>query len=258
MNIICISKKIYIKIMKIQFISDIHLEFYGIIEDYRKFIIPSADILCLSGDIGNIKNTNYTLFLKWCSENFKKVFLISGNHEYYSYDSIEIINNNIQKIVDNYTNITFLNNKIEEYNGFTFIGCILWSLIPEYIEDYDLYIYNDFRKIKNFTRYKYNELHKKDLEFLRNSIKKYKNIICLTHHLPSLELINEKYKNYDNFMFASNLNNIIKDNIKLWICGHSHSHNYKIINNVICALNPYGYPRENKDLDSIRNRIIEI
>ena len=42
-------KLIFIKIMKIQYISDIHLEFY---EDILQIpIIPSAPVLCLLGDI---------------------------------------------------------------------------------------------------------------------------------------------------------------------------------------------------------------
>jgi Icc-related predicted phosphoesterase len=107
------------------------------------------------------------------------------------------------------------------------------------------------------SREKYNELFLKNVNFLTNEIKNNNNIICLTHHLPSAELIHEKYKNYPNFMFANDLNYLIKDNIKLWMCGHSHTCNTKIINNVICTLNPFGYPHENSD-ESCLNKTVEL
>lgn len=242
--------------MQIQYISDLHLEFY---DDILKIpIIPSAPILCLLGDIGFSDSINYDIILNWCSKNYKKVFIITGNHEYYSNKfTIEEINNIITEKVKNYNNISFLNNMVEKYENYTFIGTTLWSYIPEYIKNYELNVYNDFKKIKGMSRQKYNELFLKNLHFLTNEIKNNNNIICLTHHLPCVELVHQKYKDYPNFMFANNLNNLIKDNIKLWLCGHSHTPNTKIINNVICSLNPFGYPNENKD-ESCLKKTIEI
>lgn len=242
--------------MKIQYISDLHLEFY---EDILKIpIIPSAPILCLLGDIGFPDSTNYDIILNWCSKNYKKVFIITGNHEYYSNKfTIDEINNIINTKVKKYNNISFLNNTIEKYEDHTFIGTTLWSYIPKYIKNHELNVYNDFKKIKGINREKYNELFLKNLEFLENELKIHDNIICLTHHLPSIDLIHEKYKDYPNFMFANNLNYLIEDNIKVWMCGHSHTGNTKIINNVICTLNPFGYPNENKD-ESCLSKIIEL
>lgn len=244
--------------MKIQYISDIHLEFYKNEEIVK--IIPSAPILCLCGDIGYPEDKKYDIFLEWSSKNYEKVFLITGNHEYYNKKkSIKEINDIIQTKVNLHSNITFLNNKIEEYHGYTFIGCILWSSIPFGIKRYELNQFNDFKKIKSMSIENYNILHLKDLLFLKRSLTDNKNIICLTHHLPSLELISEKYKDSDlNYMFASNLNYLITENIKLWICGHSHDGNTKIINEVICTLNPHGYPKENNNIEEIISKTIEI
>ena len=231
--------------MKIQYISDIHLEFY---EDILQIpIIPSAPVLCLLGDISYPESKNYDKILKWCSENFEKVFIISGNHEYYSKLTYSEINEIIQNKVKNYNNITFLNNKIEEYKGYTFIGCTLWSNIPDFLNNYQLKPYNDLKKIKGMNREIYNSLHQKDVKFLEENIFKHKNIVCLTHHLPSEDLIHDIYKNSPNFMFATDLNYLINNNhIKVWLCGHSHKENTKIINNVLCSLNPFGSPGENK------------
>ena len=246
--------------MLIQYISDIHLEFYNLSKIIK--LIPSAPILCLAGDIGNPLLENYEIFLKWCSENYKKIFIISGNHEYYNKKYyIHEVDKIIQNKVNLYDNITFLNNKIEIYENFTFIGCTLWSSIPTNIKRYELNSFNDFKKIRSLTIEKYDLLFAKNLLFIKNALtnENNKNIICLTHHMPSYNLISEKYKDSDlNYMFASNIENIFNDNIKLWICGHSHDYNKKIINNVICTLNPYGYPNENTNIEEIISKTIEL
>ena len=230
--------------MRIQYISDIHLEFY---ENSFPKLVPIAPILCLCGDIGTPEKENYTQFLEWTSNNYKHVFIITGNHEYYSKTSYDDINNMIENIVKKYYNITFLNRGVKKLDNYTFIGCTLWSELPKNISYYQIKEYNDFRKIRGLRPDIYNSLYKKDYEFLEKCIEKYDNIICLTHHLPSPKLIHDKYKNLPYFMFASNLEHLIKSNVKLWLCGHSHLGNTVLINDTLCSLNPFGYPGENTE-----------
>ena len=74
--------------IKLHVLSDIHLEFYKTLPKLEKkfqSIDPSAtNILCLCGDIGYPHTKIYKWFITWCSEHFTKVFIITGNHEYYS------------------------------------------------------------------------------------------------------------------------------------------------------------------------------
>ena len=75
--------------MKIQYLSDLHLELMST-HKFSKLcekIIPKCDILVLAGDIGDPlhHNDRYKFFLHSMSKKFKKVFLVSGNHEYYRY-----------------------------------------------------------------------------------------------------------------------------------------------------------------------------
>ena len=67
----------------IQVISDIHLEknYYNLTE----LIQPNANYLMITGDIWLPYLSHYTQFLKECSQNFEKVFIISGNLEYYQH-----------------------------------------------------------------------------------------------------------------------------------------------------------------------------
>ena len=62
--------------MKIRYFSDLHLEFIkpNKIGKFIKQIPPGTDdeICVLAGDIGNPYQSNYDIFMKFISKNFKK------------------------------------------------------------------------------------------------------------------------------------------------------------------------------------------
>ena len=133
--------------MRIRYFSDLHLEFLkpNKIEKFLRQITPShpLDICILAGDIGNPHHTNnhYDIFMKYMSVNFKKTFVIPGNHEYYHRTkTIEDTNTYLENYFQQYENISFLNNRHEQYENHCFIGTTLWSKItnPVYeINDVD-------------------------------------------------------------------------------------------------------------------------
>ena len=65
--------------MKIQVYSDLHLEYTN---SYPK-INPVTPYLFLAGDIGHIDKSNFKEFIDYCSEHWKTVVNILGNHEFY-------------------------------------------------------------------------------------------------------------------------------------------------------------------------------
>jgi predicted phosphohydrolase len=114
--------------MKLRYFSDLHLEFIkpNKIEKFIKNIsVNNNDICMLAGDIGNSYQSNYDIFMKFISKNFKKSFVITGNHEYYN-KKIEDTNIFLKNYFKQFSNISFLNNEIEYY---CFIGTTLWSNI---------------------------------------------------------------------------------------------------------------------------------
>jgi predicted MPP superfamily phosphohydrolase len=240
--------------MRIQYFSDIHLEFYKKLPT----INITAPILCLAGDIGYPKTKIYEDFLISLNANIdvQKVFLITGNHEYYN-NSIDNVDKHIENIIEKYelNKISFLNNSSEIYGEYLFVGSTLWSHVNN-----KKYLTNDFKLIEDMTIDKFNSLHDTAKTYIKNTIEtnKDKKIILLTHFLPSFQLIHEKYLCYSEYnnCFASNCYDLIQKPVILNIYGHTHTPNNTIINNIPCVCNSIGYPGENEN--SIFDKFIDI
>ena len=246
--------------MKIQYISDLHIE----LMHKNKFnklcdkIIPKCDVLVLAGDIGNPlhHNDKYTSFLHLMSDKFKKVFIITGNHEYYQNDIIKT-NEKVHEICCSRNNLSFLDNTTEFYNGIRFVGTTQWTHICD-----PQYLINDFSAIKDMNVNRYNNLHLKSRLFLKDSIdnstKNDEKVVVITHHLPLHELTHEKYKygfmaRY-NQCFSADFSDIIDkpNTIKSWFFGHTHTKTERIISNIPFYCNPLGYDGENDEHDIIQ------
>jgi len=235
--------------MRIQFFSDVHLEFKKCIP----IVKSTAPILCLLGDIGHPFSDIYVDFLGSLNSNpyFHKIFLITGNHEYYmnnqKRNSISQTNFRIKKIIKNnrFSKISFLNNETEIYQNHLFVGSTLWSHVSN-----EQYLINDFNMIKGMNVSTYNRLHSEGKSFIKKSIENSnRNTVVLTHHLPSYQIIHPKYKNYSNYYqcFASNRDELIRPPICTWLYGHTHTPKFDIINDVPVTCNPIGYYNENND-----------
>jgi hypothetical protein len=82
--------------MKIQYASDLHLEFRENTRYLRDNPIkPVGDILVLAGDIGYLDDDSYNLhpFWDWASDNFQQTLVIPGNHEFYKSGDVGTIQN---------------------------------------------------------------------------------------------------------------------------------------------------------------------
>lgn len=253
----------------INFLSDIHLEFYEKFVDFElipcvKKVIDSinseqVNILLLAGDIGYPTDLIYKEFLYFVSAFFDHVLLIKGNHEYYCEIENEKIDDLIQSVCEN-TNIIFLNNSSWCYNGkIRFLGTTLWSNINRIgyrcLNDKE-YCYDSLDEAI--------ELHNDSVKWLESSINQYSDsdipCIVLTHHLPSNECIHPKYQLWTdiNTAFASDLEYLMKKPIKAWFFGHTHLPCQARINGVYLACNPSGYPDELNSCSDYKSYIIDV
>jgi len=255
-------------------LSDIHLEFgktsFNKIFGKKNY---SNKILLLAGDIGYPDMENYWDFFDECNKRFKQTFFVSGNHEFYNYDTGKLTISDKEKIITEkikeYDNIHYLNCNSIEYGNTVFLGCTLWTNIPEKYYETITELSNDYSQIyineNNLISPKdIVKLHKSQVEWLNNELEKYKNkkIIVLTHHLPTIFLINRKYHMHKelNHCYYTPLEHLINNfNISMWICGHTHHKSSYTLNNCKLIVNPYGYSNENnyeKQNDKILEEII--
>jgi len=236
--------------MRIQYFSDLHLEH---LKEYPK-IQAKAQILCLLGDIGHPFSELYKDFLIDISCKFVKIFMITGNHEYYSKNpnfKEKTMNENNEKIKliikeNNLTNVSFLNDSCEYYDDYLFVGTTLWSHIKDKKN-----ISNDTNYIKDLNVDDINELHHKCVDFLKETFKSNndKQIIVLSHFLPSFQLIDDEYLSFGKILqcFASHNEELINKPVKLWLYGHTHKPKKSIINFIPITCNPIGYSGENSN-----------
>ena len=240
---------LYMNTFRFQLFSDIHLEY----QTTYPLIKPIEENLILAGDIGILNRSNYKPFFDYCSKNWKKIFYILGNHEYYyAKDSIPVTKQKYIEFFKNYDNIIFLDNSTYEFSdNLRIVGSVLWSK-P---------IFNDKKFIQNFEHkikkdlgislQMFNELHQECVNFVINEInKKDKNLLIITHFPPSqhgtmhpkYDLLEPFYKDYS----ATEIVNYVSDNKILgWIFGHTHYSTIQYTaNNIKLISNQVGYSEE--------------
>jgi predicted MPP superfamily phosphohydrolase len=252
------------KPIKLQYLSDLHLE-------YRKNIpyIPIVgDMLALCGDIGHPIDPKYKDYLKQCSNNYEQVFLLSGNHEYWNNGSscpmgIDEIDELIEDITSKFPNVHFLNkNSFQLDHNTTIIGATLWSKIlnkPMRKMGDDVHIFKNNKIIDSQEFYNLHEDHKLWLEDeIRDAKNRDNKVIVLTHHLPSYRMIIPYYNSppysYYQDRFASHIDDLIKEPVIYWICGHSHCQHTIHINGIPCSINAVGYPSNYNEKQLNNNR----
>ena len=245
--------------MLVTAVSDLHLEFCE--QGHGVPNLGSSEILILGGDIlcarhfkkeGKLKQV-YLDFLNKCSDNFKHVLYVIGNHEPFSYNwegTWEVLKEYLPP------KIKLIENDYVEIVNYVFLGCTLWTDFhkenPLVLMEAGM-LMNEYKCVRITSKYrKLNPndtlaFHKQSIKFLKESVEKFKdkNIWIFTHHGPSYQSVHEKYKNFGvaNSCFVSDLDDFILNNPQIKYFSHGHTHesfDYMIGNcRVIC--NPRGY-----------------
>lgn len=253
--------------MKIQFLSDLHLEFT---DNYNYLktnpIQVTGEVLLLAGDIGYLNDDNYQNhpFWNWASKNYEQVIVLPGNHEFYKHYDISTLFNGWELAIRDNTKCYY--NKVVTIENVDIIVSTLWSHIT--LEN----AYETEHAITDFHRIRYkNELldwsqfnaeHDFCFNFIKDSVEKSnaEHIIVATHHVPSFQLIAPEYEGSKlNGAFTVDLTEYIQSSpIEYWIYGHSHHNVDKIIGTTHCISNQLGYVFHNEHTSFYSGKYIEI
>lgn len=258
---------------KFTIISDVHLEFIPHLERFNEEFTGENLLLC--GDIGKPHTKVFKLFLNHCSQNFKRVFFVCGNHEYYGH-TMDNVETELERIKDHYPNVYFMNMHSIEFDDFIIAGATLWSNIPTSIYDEIAKLINDYRYVYkakgvpvrpiDTTR-----LHHEHVKFLREALVRAsetaKPLVFMTHHAPLFNCVKPEFLTNKNHAFCSDLHELFKEPLKLWAFGHTHcpfQMDLPIGDGEEPTLhlhnNPVGYPHELDDYDpfDLKNTTVEI
>jgi Icc-related predicted phosphoesterase len=265
--------------MKLQIVSDLHLEF----NDNIVINNAGADILCLAGDIclaqhlyrhpisnlpNNVDNAakaaRYRKFFDQVSQEFDTVLYIMGNHEHYS-GRWNNTAEHLREALEPWDNITLMDDGWLNFGNTRIVGTSLWTdfnkgdpitmnAVKGMMNDYHTITiensgaYHKLRPIDTFNA------HSRAVETIKLATETWDgDVVVLGHHAPSHQSIHERYKHdwVMNGAFCSNLDDYIfnQEKIKLWIHGHVHNPFDYMIGQCRIVCNPHGYPREHNDFN---------
>ena len=217
--------------MKIQYASDLHLEFaenLSFIE--RGGMEPVGDVLVLAGDVsylGDRKMWKWP-FWDWCAEHFRETFVVPGNHEFYGgFDIGRTLTDYIQ---DARSNVHYLNNKSVVLEDVELFFTTLWTKIDPLKLWSVQQRMNDFRlgKLngKRFCANDVDDLHQLCMQWLSGALaaSTAKHKVVVTHHCPTMR---KEFNSYPggtlNSAFQGDLDAFIEGSeVDYWIYGHTH------------------------------------
>jgi predicted phosphodiesterase len=258
--------------MKINVISDLHLEFSDL-------VLPGGDVLILSGDImeaRKLKKTMYDpmnvllphedthkrpdryyrFFAEECAK-YQDVIYVMGNHEHYGFQFHKTWAHINEQLPDN---VHFLENECYTIEDVTFVGCTLWTDMNK--ED-DLTMYhmrsmmNDYKQITMHNEAK-NLYHRltpertvetfyRSRDYIRSVVegRHDQKFVVVTHHSPTKMSTHPRYT-HDTLMngaYSSDLSEFILDNpqIRVWTHGHTHDPFDYMVGSTRIICNPRGY-----------------
>jgi len=247
-------------LMEIQIVSDVHTEFWGNKSPF-KFVAPGAKVLALLGDIGVVGQDkdfeSYKRFIEEVAPMYEHIFVITGNHEYYTNNLSKKTLKDVDQILvayfKKYKHIHFLNNKTVDVSydnvQYKIIGSTLWSHIPaehckevkQSMTDYEK-IHTDISKldpayVSQMFTHNYNFIKKK----IDQAKKENRRAIVFTHHKPYLD--GRQMKAIDH-AYMSDCSALFQDHVVLWAYGHTHIRDDRFIGKTRLFSNCKGYPNQ--------------
>ncbi len=225
--------------MRIQLVSDIHLEFKGL-----DLPVEGADVLVAAGDIGV-----GAAGLRWLAQLGCPVVYVAGNHEYWGEDLARFPHTLGELSAG--TDVHFLENEVLEFAGIRFLGCTLWTdfhggdraLMREIGA-----LMNDFRYIARggsaLAPEDLVEINRASTAWLEAALQTPfpGRTVVVTHHAPLMRSWYDRPDNPLRYAYCNALDELLaRHGIDLWIHGHIHQVSDYTAYGVRVVCNPRGY-----------------
>ena len=240
-------------VMKLQIVSDLHLEFWNSQPNYIGFTVAAgADALILAGDI-HVGLKGFERFLTWPVP----VIYIAGNHEYYGCRELGAMTREMTERCAG-TNVRFVEKEAVEIPGFPNVRFLCSTLWTDYLlfgrERQTRAMHEcgetlaDHSRIRShgrlFTPKDAMYRHFSSVDWLREQLEQPFDgkTVVVTHHGCHWNSVGTRWRHdLVSAGFASDLTPLVEQ-ADLWIHGHTHdSHQYQV-GKCRVVVNPRGYP----------------
>lgn len=225
--------------MRIQFFSDIHLEF-------GRFDVPAtnADVIVAAGDIGV-----GTEGIEWLGETGKPVIYVAGNHEFYLGEYFEV--QRALAVAAAGSHVHYLEQSEIELAGVRFLGATLWTDFgggdPQLMAEAQ-HGMNDYVQI----RFEHKTMHPRHTMALNHSTRDWLDkalsrpfegkTVVVTHHAPSYSSWRAEVDSFYKHAYCNDLGDLMeRHDIALWVHGHIHFVSNYVHKSVRVVCNPRGY-----------------
>eukprot|EP01105_Mastigella_eilhardi_P014328 TRINITY_DN3267_c0_g1_i2.p1 TRINITY_DN3267_c0_g1~~TRINITY_DN3267_c0_g1_i2.p1 ORF type:complete len:320 (+),score=86.56 TRINITY_DN3267_c0_g1_i2:81-962(+) len=231
-----------------QLLSDLHLEFPGHYENFH--FEAAAPYLLLAGDVGDPYSQAYARFLHEQSQRFRKVFVVSGNHEFYGHrhgEAEEMIRHVCKTAPAG--NCTYLSrdSTLMEGSRLRVIGTTLWydPHAVGHLNDYNYIRLNDGSLITGDTTTQWCSDEARWIRAeLANAAARDELAIVLTHHAPRPSAwCGDGVEMRPTIQQACGC-------LPLWVHGHTHNTRCYEVGKTLVVSNQLGYHYSQNQKDS--------
>lgn len=221
-----------------QVVSDLHSECMtpAELEEALKTLQPTAPLLILAGDIGNLvdmpSEANLQRVLDHCSRLWECVIYVLGNHEYYlpkdqrlpwkspSLMTLAEADEVYGNLVSHWPNITLLSaGQFVMYKGVVLLGCTLWADISSIPNN----LWGKLRDSRYAKRGEIISRYQYESQWLKDTIKHQRELgrplMVITHFPP----VGKSTQGWSSYFTGDLITTLDEDYLpKVWIYGHSH------------------------------------
>jgi len=240
--------------MRIQFLSDLHLDNFADWQDKCRLLVADADVLSIAGDVAPINHPQFEDFLTLFARNYTHVVYVPGNHDWWRdygreypkdhsyWKDLRARNlDKLAKIAEWMLNLHILNNSTVEIEGQRFVGSTMW-FEPTAEVRMQAKSWADFRNIPE-SQWIWNEITA-CYNFLQAEVKT--GDVVVTHHVPVGRGMDERFAGYPNNCFYIHPMGYLlqKQMPRIWHFGHTHAAKDFMLGETRFLCNPQGYPHE--------------